>query len=92
MSVFDYEVVASKGSDIPYPPTVHIIPKRFSSDKDGWPRLSPELMSEGEIDGFIRSCKQDLDRVGELAKAALRNASRKEPVGKPQTGQDDPLN
>ena len=74
---FAYELITDDGSEIPFPPIVHIIPKHFSRDKKGWPRLSPQLMSEGEIDGFIRSCKQDLDQVGKLAKVALGRTRRK---------------
>ena len=74
--MFDYELVASSESPIPYPPCVFIVPKIISSDDTEWPRLSPELMSEGEIDGFIESCKQDLERVGMRAKEALKRAGR----------------
>ena len=74
--MFDYEVVASSDTPIPFPPIVYIVPKHYSPDETGWPRLSPQLMSEGEIDEFIKSCKQDLDRAGRLANAALKRARR----------------
>ena len=72
---FDFEIIHGK-SAIPHPPIIHIIPKHFSRDQEGWPRLSPELMSEIEIDGYIRACKEDLDSVGERAKAAFKRARK----------------
>ena len=43
--------------------------------EDGWPILSPSLISENEIDSYIQLCKEDLDRVGKEAKRALRDTN-----------------
>ena len=51
--------------------------KCFTTDKSGWPRLSPQLMWEGEIDGYVTALKQDLDTVGRQAKMALRRAKER---------------
>ena len=78
IGAFDYQLIASKkGDQIPFDAIIHIVPKRFSRDEDGWPRLSPELMSAQEIDSFIRACKEDLDYVGHRAKRALQRANKR---------------
>ena len=77
---FDYTTHAPKKRDvpfIPFPAIVHIVLKEHSTDEDGWIRLSPELMSEQEIDGYVQACKEDLDRVGRLAKRALQCANER---------------
>lgn len=56
---------------------VHIAPAYYSVDKDGHRLLSPELMSEGEIDWHILELKKDLDNVGRRAKRALRSANQR---------------
>ena len=78
---FRYEIRAPKKRRgmrfVPFKAIVHIGPAYYSKDEDGWPRLSPELMSEGEIDEFIQNCKKDLDHVGQLAKRALQRANQR---------------
>ena len=76
---FSYRITApKKNSGIPFHARVHIVPKFYSSGgKDGWPLLSPELMSEQEIDWHVQAYKKDLDRVGRLAKRALQRANER---------------
>ena len=57
------------------PAVVHIVPKSYSDDKDGWPLLSPSLISEQEIDWYVQAYKEDLTHVGRLAKRALQRAN-----------------
>ena len=79
--MFGYELRAPKERRgvpfMPFKAVVHIVPTHYSKDRDGWPLLSHELMSEGEIDEYVRACKEDLDHVGRRAKRALRSANQK---------------
>jgi len=72
---FTYKIIAPKGDDLPFNAIVHIGPENWSTDESGWPSQTPQLMSEGEIDYHIAAFKEDLERVGKLAKAALRRAN-----------------
>ena len=76
---FAYRIVAPKKTDErfrPFNAIVRISLQDYSPDpNDDWPILSPHLMSEGEIDGYIAEMKKDLDRVGKLAKKALNRAN-----------------
>ena len=74
---FDFRIVASKKGDIPFNAIVHIVPKTYSSDEDGRPLLSPQLMTEQEIDWHVQVYKEDLEHVGRLAKGALRRANQR---------------
>ena len=75
---FSYKIVApKKGDEISFSPFVHIVPKRYVKDAEEWPLLSPNLVTEGEIDRYIQDLKDDLDHVGPLAKRALRNAKER---------------
>ena len=76
---FSYRILAPKKEDeIPFKAIVHIIPKFYSFDgKDGWPLLSPQLMTEQEIDWHVQAYKEDLDHVGRLAKRALQRANER---------------
>ena len=71
---FDYRICKPKLGSTPFPATVHIVPKEYASEGDGWPLLSPGLMTEREIHDHVQELKKDLDRVCRLAKCALRNA------------------
>ena len=74
---FDYRILAPKKGDRPFNAIVHIVPKTYSSNEDGWPLLSPQLMTEQEIDWHVQAYKEDLDRVGRLAKRALQRANKR---------------
>ena len=74
---FDYSILAPKQGDIPVNAIVHIVPKTYSTDESGRPLLSPQLMSEQEIDWHVQAYKEDLDHVGRLAKRALRRANER---------------
>ncbi len=73
---FTYKIIAPTGNDRPFNAIVHIGPENWSTDGSGWPVLTPQLMTEGEIDYCIAAFKEDLDRVGKLAKAALSRANK----------------
>ena len=72
---FTYQILAPEKQDLPSNAIVNITLRSYSSREDGWPLISPNLMSEGEIDWYIESYKEDLDRVGRVAKRALNRAN-----------------
>ena len=73
---FDYHIPKAKSGALPFPAFIRIILRRWLRLDDGTPVISPELMSDGEIDQYIQDCKDDLDRVGRLAKQALQKAQK----------------
>ena len=73
---FGYRIVAPKKGDMPFTPFIYIIPSSYCLDDDGCPLLSPQL-TESEVDGRIQTYKEDLDRMGKLAKRALRRAHKR---------------
>lgn len=72
---FDYLIRKPEIGGTPLPATVHIILGDHAIDEDGQLLLSPSL-SEQEIDGHVLELKKDLDRVGRLAKRALKRANQ----------------
>lgn len=46
VGTFDYRILSPKQGDMPFNAIVDIVPKTYSTDKEGWPLLSPQLMSE----------------------------------------------
>lgn len=75
IGTFTYRLIAPNKGDTPFNAIVHIGPKNWSTDKGGWVLLTPQLMNEGEIDYYVAAFKADLDKVGRLAKTALRKAN-----------------
>ena len=76
---FGYRIIPPPGerkARLPFTPYVYIIPSHYGLDDDGCPLLSPQII-EPEIDGYIEALKEDLDRVGKLAKRALKRAHKK---------------
>lgn len=74
---FGYALRAPKKGDRPMNAIINIVPRSYSRRVDGEIHLSSDLMSEGEIDWHIQAYKDDLDRVGKLAKRALRRANKR---------------
>ena len=75
---FWYRILAPNKDGYPFNPIVHIVPKVHTQDAKGKILLSPNLMTEGEIDYHIQAYKDDLDHVGRLAKEALRRANKRQ--------------
>lgn len=67
---FEYKIHKRAGS-------VHVVLASHSTDEDGAILITPELMSEEEINAQIQLLKANLDNVGTRAKRALRNANTK---------------
>jgi hypothetical protein len=75
---FDFETVeADKENLLQFGPTIRLSLKFFGTTSDGIPTISPDLMSEGEIDYYVTQLKADLDAVGKLAKAKLKKSKEK---------------
>jgi hypothetical protein len=75
IGIFRYDIVKMKKTDvIPGSSFVHICLQRWSRDESDVPILTPQLMTDGEIDGYVNALKADLDSVGRRAKAALARA------------------
>lgn len=73
---FGYTIAKMKKSDNqPFRPIVHIYLKKYTTEEDGVPLVTPELMVEEEINWHIKALKDDLDNVGRKAKAALIRAT-----------------
>ncbi len=73
---FGYTIVKMKKSDgLLFNPVVHICLQRWSTQSDGTPIVTPQLISEEEIDWYVKALKDDLDSVGRKAKAALVRAN-----------------
>ncbi len=74
---FDYRIIKmgknDKGS-LPFNPIVTITLDHWPSDKGDTPQISPNLMTESEIEHHIQALKDDLDAVGKKAKSALHKA------------------
>ena len=68
---FSYRILSPKKGDRPFNAIVHIIPKNYSLDKDEWPLLSPQLMTEQEIDWHVEAYEADLEHVGRACEARL---------------------
>jgi hypothetical protein len=72
---FDYRIIKmGKGGTSPFDPYVEIILDHWIEQNNNTTIVSPNLMSETEIDERIQALKIDLDAVGKMAKAALIRA------------------
>lgn len=77
IGVFDYTIAKMNKSDsYPFDPILHMCLQAWSRSEDGPPTITPQLMSEGEIDWYIEALKRDLDAAGQRAKAALTRAKQ----------------
>ena len=74
MATLSYKLYASKKGDLPVTPFVHIILKSYSSREDRIPLLSPQLMTDREIDESVNYLKSQLDHIARLSKKALKRA------------------
>lgn len=73
MSRFDFDVSGGPSdTEIPTTPEVVLFVQYGSRTDFGAPTITPNLATEGEIDWHIKALKDDLDRVGDAAKRALR--------------------
>ena len=80
--MIEHRLVAPEKGAYPFTPFVQFVLSSYSTDSAGCPCLSAQLMTEREIDERIQSLKDNLDRVGNLAKRALRRVH----PGAPNTG------
>ena len=67
--IFGYTIRKMKKSDgLLFNPVVHICLQRWLTQSDGTPIFTPQLMSEEEIDWYVKALKDDLDSVGRKAR------------------------
>ena len=64
---FEYKMMGDQTTHI-----VQIRLKAWDESNDWKPLVSPDLMTEAEIDGHVQALKDDLDAVGRAAIKALR--------------------
>ncbi|MEE8625608.1 MAG: hypothetical protein V3T19_09730 [Acidiferrobacterales bacterium] len=50
IGTFTYRIIAPGKDDMAFNAIVRIGLQQWSTDKDDWPIVSPDLMTEGEID------------------------------------------
>jgi uncharacterized membrane protein YbaN (DUF454 family) len=75
---FDYKIEKMvEEYPLPFNPRVQFVLKSFQLDADGSPLLPNILMSEREIDEYVRQLKEDLDAISRKAKEALCKGSEK---------------
>jgi hypothetical protein len=76
---FDYDITKmGKNDPVPFDPFIHLCLKSSGgTTPDGAPTLSPNLMTDREIDEYIQDLKRDLDAVGSKAKRALAAAKQR---------------
>jgi hypothetical protein len=66
-----YKVASGKG-DLPFTPYVHIYLSDFTNDSVGYPLMSPQLMTDVEIDETIDYLVSQLEKVRKTAKLKLK--------------------
>lgn len=86
---FTYKMLATKEGFPPTNPIVRFYLKWGSEDEKGWPSVSPDLMSEAEIDSYAELLKEDIDRVKRTAKLNFRKANARMRGGVRGTGTND---
>jgi hypothetical protein len=73
---FDFRIYGGgkpKPGKLSISPIVVLVLKRWTTS-NGAPAISPELVTDGEIDEHISALKADLDAIAKAAKAALKKA------------------
>lgn len=69
--------VAPKKNEVPFPPFVHIYLSCASKDNDGRNLMSPELMTDIEVDETIDYLIKQLEKARKKAKSELMKAKQK---------------
>lgn len=84
---FGYQIIKmAKGDNLPFNPHAEIIVlDHWTSNGNGHPIISPNLMSDGEIDEYVEQLKADIDAVGKRAKGALSRAKNETKMSSYQT-------
>ena len=68
-----YWIRGGKDESYPTSPIVNICLKTWSTKKDIPPIISPDLMTEGEIDHHVNKLQSELETIRVEAKKALRS-------------------
>ena len=72
MAKIDVFEVAPRKGDVPFTPYLHIYLPEHSSGPEGRILLSPQLMTDKEIDESIDSLIMQLEKVRKTAKSKLK--------------------
>ncbi len=68
-----YWIRGGKDESYPTSPIVNICLKTWGRKKDMPPNISPDLMTEGEIDHHVNKLQSELETIRVEAKKALRS-------------------
>jgi hypothetical protein len=74
MAKIDVFEVAPKKGDMPFTPYLHIYLPEHSSDSEGHKLLSPQLMTDKEIDEAIDFLVMQLEKARKTAKSKFKKA------------------
>jgi hypothetical protein len=74
MAKIDVFEVAPRKGDMPFTPYLHIYLSEHFSDSEGHTLLSPQLMTDKEIDEAIDFLIMQLEKARKMAKAKLKKA------------------
>ncbi|OPL11754.1 MAG: hypothetical protein AVO38_15605 [delta proteobacterium ML8_D] len=69
--------VAPKKKELPFPPFVHLYLSSHSIDDDGRNLMSPELMTDKEVDETVDYLIVQLEKARKKAKSELKKANTK---------------
>lgn len=78
---FDYSVYGEGDTLGSISPTAKIRVKHWTSQKSGGPYISPDLISDNEIDSHVDYLIEELELIRVCAKKAHRDASKRDGVG-----------
>lgn len=72
---FGYDITKTKKTDsMPFNPIVWLCLDSWTTSEQNQPRITPQLMTEEEIDTYLALLHEDLDKAGKRAKSALQRA------------------
>lgn len=82
---FDFETIEAETENVlQFGPTIRLCLKFFGTTSGGFPTISPDLMTEDEIDYYVAQLKADLDAVGKSAKEKLKKSKEKLSIARGQ--------
>ncbi len=77
MAEIAFYTVAPKEGEHPFPPYLHIYLSAYADDPDWGPLMSPNLMTDREIDETIDYLITQLESVREKAKLELKKVKQR---------------
>ena len=74
---FNFISSSPRKGDMPFKPFLKLTLASWSESKNGLITLTPDLISDQEMDANIDALKKDLDRVGQMAKLELEKINNR---------------